>query len=332
MDKKARSVSEKEKDDEETILRIVACDVCGAPGSTIVFSCNYFPQDISEPQNVVRCDECGLLFTRPRPGREAITRLYQKYYLSTAPSGTLVGGSSFIRRHPALRRLWHLYCGQYLGYVLKNAHGRVLDIGCGTGGLLEELSRNGCEPHGVELNPDSVEICRKKGLDVQQGDLEDFEFEDDCFDSIILWHVIEHVPSPTRTLEKIRKILKPGGSIYLFLPNAGSYLTKIFGVNWFPWQIPFHFYHFTPRTFSAIAQKCGFKVDRLKAVTPEYYLSYSYDLWVKSTSKKKRSVIIMKILNSFYFRLSSAAVFRILDVIFYGQGECLHIKLTKPMP
>jgi 2-polyprenyl-3-methyl-5-hydroxy-6-metoxy-1,4-benzoquinol methylase len=324
----ARSISEKVKERKETTLETIACDLCGSSQTTVVFSCNGFPDDIAEPQNVVRCNECSLLFTCPRPGRDAVTRLYQKYYLSNEHAGN---GNSFIRRHPALRRLWHLFCGQYLGYVLKKATGRVLEIGCGTGGLLEELSLNGCEPHGIELNPDSVEICRKKGLDVRAGDLNDFDFDENYFDAIVLWHVIEHVPSPTTTMEKIRKILKPGGAVYLFAPNAGSYLARIFGDKWFPWQIPFHFYHFTPRTFRAISQKCNFTVTRLKAVTPEYYLAYSYDLWEKSKLGKKRSALIMKIMNSFYFRISIAVVFRILDVVFYGQGECLQIELTKPL-
>jgi 2-polyprenyl-3-methyl-5-hydroxy-6-metoxy-1,4-benzoquinol methylase len=314
-----------------SFLETVSCDLCGASDFSVVFSVNWYPDDISCSQNVVRCGSCGLMYTNPRPDRTLITQLYQKYYASGTDSGDVAGTKTFIRRHPLLRRLWHAYCGQYLGYVLKRAKGRVLDIGCGRGGLLEELSDKGCESYGIELNPDSVEICQKKGLRVKVGSINDIDFEEGFFDAIFLWHVIEHVPSPTNTLEKIRKFLKPGGTVYLFSPNAGSYLAKIFGVNWFPWQIPFHFYHFTPQTFRAFAQKCNFTVTRLRAVTPEYYLPYSFDLWENNRVGRKRSALIRKILNSFCYRISIAAVFRVFDFVLSGQGECLQIELIKPI-
>jgi 2-polyprenyl-3-methyl-5-hydroxy-6-metoxy-1,4-benzoquinol methylase len=332
MDAILDSFSEK-TNKNNSALETVVCDLCGASGFSVVFSVNWYPDDIACSQSVVRCGSCGLMYTNPRPDRTLITRLYQKYYVSGTDSGDVASTKTFIRRHPLLRRLWHAYCGQYLGYVLKRAKGRVLDIGCGRGGLLEELSDNGCESYGVELNPDSVEICRKKGLNVKVGSIDDLDFEEGFFDTVILWHVIEHVPFPMKALEKIKKILKPGGSVFLFLPNASSYFAALFGISWVNWHIPFHFYHFTPDTFRRVARKSEFDIVRLKTATPEYYFPYSYDAWFKYRFHTKKSwQFVRKIICAFYFRVAISPVLRLLDVVFHGKGECLQVELQKPVP
>jgi 2-polyprenyl-3-methyl-5-hydroxy-6-metoxy-1,4-benzoquinol methylase len=314
-------------------LETIACDLCGATGFSVVYSVNNFPDDLAVPQNVVRCESCGLLYTDPRPDRALITRLYRKYYMSEENARDAGAAQTFIQRHPFLRRMWHFYCGQYLGRVLNRAGGRVLDIGCGHGSLLKELSDKGCDAYGVELNPDSVEICRKKGLNVRVGSIDDMNFENEFFDTVILWHVIEHVPSPKNALDKIRKVLKPGGAVFLSAPNAGSYLAKIFGVHWFAWQIPFHFYHFSPDTFRKIAEKSGYKIVRLKAVTPEYYFPYSCDIWFRNHFHAGKTwQHIRNTLCTFYFRAAISPVFRIFDAVFYGKGECLQVELQKSLP
>jgi len=133
--------------------------------------------------------------------------------------------------------------GQYIYEV--SAKGKILDIGCSYGVLLQILREKGGDVYGVETNLRFVKICREKGLNVIYGTLKDAKYPNSFFDIIILSQVIEHVPSPTEILKEVWRILRPGGRVFIYCPNADSYLRKIFGKYWHGWHIPFHFYAFT---------------------------------------------------------------------------------------
>jgi 2-polyprenyl-3-methyl-5-hydroxy-6-metoxy-1,4-benzoquinol methylase len=309
-------------------LEFVTCDCCG--GSTTEFYQKPVWDLPVEAEEVmaVRCTSCGLIYLNPRPTQHAITSLYEKYYGSTPKeTSSLQKG---LRANRMLRRLWHWYCGQYLGEVLDKAKGVVLDVGCGTGDLLEELKKKGCDVHGVELNSESVNICKKRGLDVRCENFDTLSFPDQMFDTVILWHVIEHLPSPQRALEKIRRVLKPGGTLFLYCPNVDSYMARLFDRYWFAWQIPFHFYHFSPGTLRRIAERSSFKPKALETVTPEFCVKYSLDLLLRKRGDAVSKMILRsRLLRSFFFQVTVAPFLRMLDFAMRGKGEFIELELWK---
>jgi SAM-dependent methyltransferase len=314
---------------KNTLLETVSCDFCGGSDSTMFIRPDKFPVEMPQRPVVVRCGSCGFLYTNPRPRRNFLTELYRRYYPEEKSNGSSL--STAVKKNTHLRKLWHLYCGQFLGRALAEACGRVLDLGCGTGGLLMELQQKGCECYGVELNPDSVSRCIRRGLRVKCGDLDDFHFEDGFFDTIVLWHVLEHLPSPATALSNCRRMLKPGGKILIYSPNAHSYLAAAFKESWFPWQVPFHFSHFTPSSIKAYAGKCGLLARKIKAVTPEYYFAYSIDQICRTHRHPMLCGFSRRgVFRSLAFRIAVAAFFRILDLAFPGRGECLQVQLIKP--
>jgi 2-polyprenyl-3-methyl-5-hydroxy-6-metoxy-1,4-benzoquinol methylase len=288
------------------------------------------PEEVSGRIQVVKCDTCGLLYTHPRPDQNSITMLYQKYYDSSGNTRTTSPVQSTLRNNLVLRQLMHFYFGQYLSEVLRKSRGRVLDIGCGTGGLLQELVQKGCEGYGVELNPDSVKTCREKGLNVQCGELNTVNFPDDFFDTIIMWHVMEHLPSPKKAFNTVKRLLKPGGRFFIYSPNAGSYVARLFGVYWCGWHIPFHYYHFSPTTVRHLAESCGFSVVKSRSATPEYYILSSLSIYINHNGAAiLKTLQASGFLRTFFFRFVMAPILRIFDVLLTGQGECLRVELRR---
>lgn len=98
------------------------------------------------------------------------------------------------------------------------AGARVLDIGCGQGVALERFRARGMQAVGVTLNETDLAACRTNGFDVAKMDQSFLEFEDASFDVIWARHVIEHSVMPLYTLQEYRRVLRPGGYLYLEVP------------------------------------------------------------------------------------------------------------------
>lgn len=102
----------------------------------------------------------------------------------------------------------------------------AIDIGCGRGEWLELLGEQGVAARGVDINPAMIDICRKLGLAVEQGDgLEYLKAQPDASAGILTaFHVIEHLPF-AEVLELIAqslRVLAPGGVLILETPNPAN--------------------------------------------------------------------------------------------------------------
>lgn len=95
---------------------------------------------------------------------------------------------------------------------------RVLEIGCGAGGMLRPLARFG-EVHGIDVAGDYVRACSERQLArMVTGSGDALPFADHSFDVVALFDVIEHIPDERRTLAEVRRVLKPGGTAFLSVP------------------------------------------------------------------------------------------------------------------
>lgn len=106
-----------------------------------------------------------------------------------------------------------------LDHVPVPAGAHVLDAGCGSGRLLDELVRVGWHVSGLDMNPDSVEIARGRGHhDVHQGVVESLPWEDETFDLITSLDVIEHTADDRISMRELRRVLKTGGRMLITVP------------------------------------------------------------------------------------------------------------------
>jgi SAM-dependent methyltransferase len=95
---------------------------------------------------------------------------------------------------------------------------RVLDAGCGSGRLLDELRGYG-QVTGLDLNPDSVEIARGRGHeDVVQGPVEELPWPDETFDLVISLDMVEHTADDRVALRELHRVTKRGGRFLMTVP------------------------------------------------------------------------------------------------------------------
>lgn len=131
----------------------------------------------------------------------------------------------------------------------------VLDVGCGGGDFLTGISPVAGRAVGVEWSSLAVARARARGLDVREGDLAGHaaEFEGG-FDAVCAFHVLEHLPEPAGFLGLLRRCLRPGGSLYLSVPNrmrSGRAPLEPLDCP------PHHLTRWSPASLAAIARRSG---------------------------------------------------------------------------
>lgn len=92
----------------------------------------------------------------------------------------------------------------------------ILDVGCGTGGQMKDLAKHG-NVVGIDIDLSSVQYCTDQGLDARQGNIEKLPFNDNSFDCITAFDVLEHVDDQLAIAEA-RRVLRPGGFLIFTVP------------------------------------------------------------------------------------------------------------------
>ncbi|HEY3104545.1 MAG TPA: methyltransferase domain-containing protein [Pyrinomonadaceae bacterium] len=96
---------------------------------------------------------------------------------------------------------------------------RILDVGCGTGANLKMLSEFG-DADGVDISRDALEFCRARGLtNVKLGAAESLPYDAGTFDLVTALDVVEHLDDDVAGLREMRRVLRPGGRVLLFVPT-----------------------------------------------------------------------------------------------------------------
>jgi SAM-dependent methyltransferase len=154
--------------------------------------------------------------------------------------------------------------------------GRLLDLGCWVGYLLDEARKLGWEVTGVEPSEFASAYAREElGLDVRTEGLFDADLEAGAYDAVFMGDVIEHLPAAGDALDRIGSLLAPDGVVALALPDAGSRLARAMGKRW--WSVlPTHVHYFTRASLSALLVRHGYRVVSIstqpKTFTAGYYL------------------------------------------------------------
>jgi SAM-dependent methyltransferase len=107
---------------------------------------------------------------------------------------------------------------QILGSAPFPKPGRILDVGCGQGPALDFIRDRGYHAVGITINDEDLRVCRAKGHEVHKMEQSFLDFPDGSFDLVWARHCVEHSVMPFFTLRGFRRILKPGGYLYLEVP------------------------------------------------------------------------------------------------------------------
>ena len=183
----------------------VTCVICGSNDSTLLFADKRLSP--SGKKGIVRCTKCGLVYRNIRMSASDIREYYEKNYQNQSndwAEGKQDHYKSYMNLITSFRK-----------------HNRILDLGAGQGFFLALCKGSGWDCYGIEP---SIERCRFAsdhfGLHLSKEVLDDGQYEDDFFDVVTFWNVLEVIPDPIKTLSLVYRILRPGGAVLIRCINA----------------------------------------------------------------------------------------------------------------
>lgn len=220
-------------------LEHIKCDLCGAdkyieryrkPDNWLFLNQFQYP--------VVECTTCGLVYVNPRPSEDDAGRYY--------PPGYHDGRND--EKHA------ERYALQY-EYIKPYKFNRVLDVGCARGDWLGYINQKKpfLELHGIDAFCDAV---NHDAVQFQNKLLVDAVLENNYFDLVTAWAVLEHVHNPSAYFKIISKVLKKGGKFIFLVTNSESFYGKYAYIE----DIPRHLYHFSEKTIKQYAQMYALNV------------------------------------------------------------------------
>jgi SAM-dependent methyltransferase len=208
------------------------------------------------------CDRCGTVQQPSLPHGDALLDLYRAmrddHYLDEEAG----------RRRTA-RRLLDL-----IGASVPS--GRLLDVGCGHGLLLDEARAAGYEVEGLELSLYASEYAREKlGLPVRRQTLADLAAEQPApsYAAIVLADVLEHLDDPLAAIDDCRRLLAPGGVLCLVTPDPGSRTARLVGGNWWGY-LPAHTFLLPRATLRRVLEDRGLDVVADESLVRSFTLRY----------------------------------------------------------
>jgi SAM-dependent methyltransferase len=132
---------------------------------------------------------------------------------------------------------------------------RILDVGCGTGMMLVEMARLG-QAQGIDASDEALGFCRRRGLTaVQKGNVLELPFPDGSFDVLTGVDILEHIDDDVGALREWRRVLKPGGRLFLFVP-AHRWLWSLQD------EISGHRRRYTARGLKRVVEQANLRVER----------------------------------------------------------------------
>ena len=200
-------------------------------------------------------DKLDMLVTTPKP-----TDL-SKYYNSEDYISHTDVTHSFMERIYARIKKVNLKTKLRL---IENQHqkkGSLLDIGTGTGDFIAHAQERGWSVLGVEPNFNARKLAEKKGVEVRE---ELTDIQNEKFDVITLWHVLEHLPNLEENIKKIALILNDHGTLIIAVPNYRSYDANYYKSFWAAYDVPRHLWHFSKESINRLFAKHNIEVQNIK--------------------------------------------------------------------
>jgi predicted SAM-dependent methyltransferase len=146
-----------------------------------------------------------------------------------------------------------------------------LDIGCGWGALLDCAQEQGFKPKGIELTLDSIDFAvMALGIPVSNNQFTDSRIGKESCTVISMAHVLEHIPNPKETMQKIYDTLEDGGIFCGIVPNIESFSSEKLKEDWV-WLDPnYHYVHYSQATLKDKLQEAGFTIERMYTAVGDY--------------------------------------------------------------
>lgn len=231
-----------------------------------------------------------MLITSPQPSLENLGRYYESedYISHTDNKRSLFEKAYHFVKNIALKNKLNLI------NLEQSQKGRILDIGAGTGDFLLTAKNDGWETVGVEPSERAKNIAIQKGISfVNEIDA----LENNSFDVITMWHVLEHVPNLELQIQELKRLLKPTGTLIVAVPNFKSYDAKYYNEFWAAYDVPIHFWHFSKKAIESLFEKVDMKLEKV--------LPMKFDSFYVSLLSEKYKTGKMNYISAFFIGLKS---------------------------
>lgn len=195
-----------------------------------------------------KCLSCGFVFSRRVPTKDELNEHYMGY-----------GRNDYLS--PVTIKRYNELLDRFEKYRKTN---RILDVGCGIGYFLEEAKKRNWEVYGTEYTDVAVEICKNKGISMQNGVLDPSHYDTESFDVITSFEVIEHINNPKEELASFYRLLRKGGAVYVTTPNFNSLLRYRLKETYDMICYPEHLSYYTPKTLRHVFRKAGFASGKIE--------------------------------------------------------------------
>ena len=231
-----------------------------------------------------------MLITHPQPSLDNLGKYYESedYISHTDNTRSLFEKLYHFIKSIALKNKLKLINS------LQPNKGRILDIGAGTGDFLSVAKNDGWQTTGVEPSERAKSIAINKGISfIEQTS----ELENDSFDVISMWHVLEHVPDLDKQIKELKRLLKPTGTLIIAVPNFKSFDAKHYGNFWAAYDVPIHFWHFSKTAIKLLFEKEEMKLEKV--------LPMKFDSFYVSLLSEKYKSGKMNFVKAFFIGLQS---------------------------
>lgn len=238
------------------VISYSQCPVCGSRDIEQVLRAKDYTVS-GEIFAIYHCNQCTVRFTQDVPAAAEINAYYQSAdYISHSDT-----------RQGLINSLYHLVRNYTLGSKRRLAEkisgkksGALLDIGAGTGAFAATMQQSGWKVTGLEPD-DTARANAQKNYHLQLKTLDSlFALDNDSYDIITLWHVLEHVHELDAYLGKFRDLLKKDGALIVAVPNYTSGDARHYKEYWAAYDVPRHLYHFSPESVRILMDRHGFLV------------------------------------------------------------------------
>jgi 2-polyprenyl-3-methyl-5-hydroxy-6-metoxy-1,4-benzoquinol methylase len=235
-------------------------------------------------------ENLDMLITSPQPDSQNLARYYESedYISHTDNKRSLFEKAYHLVKNIALKNKLNLINSE------QSKKGRLLDIGAGTGDFLLTAKNDGWETVGVEPSERAKNIAIQKGISFVK---EIEALENNSFDVITMWHVLEHVPNLELQIQELKRLLKPTGTLIVAVPNFKSYDAKYYNEFWAAYDVPIHFWHFSKKSIRLLFEKVDMKLEKV--------FPMKFDSFYVSLLSEKYKTGKMNYISAFFIGLKS---------------------------
>lgn len=231
-----------------------------------------------------------MLITFPQPSLDNLGKYYESedYISHTDNKRSLFEKAYHFVKSIALKNKLNLI------NLLQPNKGKILDIGAGTGEFLSVAKNDGWQTIGVEPSGKAKAIAINKGISFVE---QTTELENNSFDVISMWHVLEHVPDLDKQIKELKRLLKPTGTLIIAVPNFKSFDAKHYGNFWAAYDVPIHFWHFSKTAIKLLFEKEEMQLEKV--------LPMKFDSFYVSLLSEKYKSGKMNFIKAFFIGLQS---------------------------